>query len=1153
MFKHINHYLKILSKVYHHSKNSVLYLVLVTVLVSQWFLSVQQPSPALAQGTGTWNHSTLSDFSSCGNAVLNGTSVTNASGGEIRLAALIEDYFDGSVINSARWVTGIGNAGYGVPPQIKNGAAVVNSSWISSTLAVTTTDLPLAIEGRARFLDPNGTPGLLGYVDLGLGDVEDVSVTKINDANALLITLENNNVYANDFQPGSFPDTSGRQRSLISGFGWAQFHDFRILVAANQVDYYIDGVFQVSHTLGTPLTAIPLYLWLESPNLGYDFAADWLRLARYPINGQYTSCLIDSGTTTAWGSLAWHADMPASTSVSFETRSSSDGVNWSAWSALGANNTITSPAARYLQYRATLATSDQTLSPEIRQVVVTSASAGATPPTITYLQAVAPSPTTAQISWQANQFVNSRLDYGLTTGLGTVVTDPEFSTNHSINLTGLQTGMLYYYRVTGTNATGQSVQSAILSFTTPTNSLTQTSANDFGLGGSCNVLTRTIVSDASGGEVRLRSNVLEDYFNGTSLDTTQWDGRETDQPGKTYIPPVSGGMVTLFNPGDGARIQSKVKYSRPLAIEFRAGFGFDSDQNVGFSNFSGKWAFAGTSTGAYIYAWSSNNEPYPGTIAQIPEVVINTFNDYRIVWETDRVEFWVNGVLRSTHTKNLTSTMYVQATNFQTATTPVYVDWYRVLSSPPDGQFRSCVFDAGQQVNWDVFSRVAQIPVGTGLSFRIRTSTDGINWSAWSSSVTSQNNILNRPSGRYLQYEVNLTSSNSRLTPLLESVTVSYNNIVLTPPTAEAGGPYSGTSGVPIALDGSTSSGNGPLNYAWDLDADSQFDDAFSAAANYTWNTAGAYTVALLITDTNNLTDTDTATVTVNPSLPPTANAGGPYNGNEGASINLNGSGSTPGSGGPLTYAWDLDADGQFDDAATAAPSYTWSEPGIYNLTLLVTNTLGLTDTDSVSVTVNNLVPVANAGGPYSGSFGASIPLSGNASADPGGGLLNYAWDLDNDGQFDDAFTPTTNYNWSTIGVYSVTLQVSDTQNLTDTDVATVTITGNLSPIAADDTATVSENSSANAIDVLSNDETEVGETLTITAVSQGSNGSVVITGGGSGLAYTPSANYYGMDTFTYTISDGNGGIDTGTVLVTVIENSPPSDNHVIYLPIILW
>ncbi|NJN98414.1 MAG: hypothetical protein HC875_32140 [Anaerolineales bacterium] len=342
------------------------------IFVSPWLLSVQQSSPALAQGGNSWSHTTTQDFNSCG-PVLSNTSVTTAAGGEVRLTALIEDYFDETTLNSTRWITGTGTGGNGIPPRIENGVLLVNRSWISSTTSITQTDLPVAVEGRVRFISPSQIPGIDGFVDVGLGDAANVNVTKSLDSNALFITDANNVVMVNSYQPGYYPDTSGRQRETVTGFDWTQFHDIRIEVASNQVNYYVDGIFQRTHLLSTSLTAIPLHLWFFSLNPNYEFAAEWLRLARYPNSGQFTSCPIDTGATTSWGSLAWQGSTPAGGAVTFETRSSTDALNWSTWESLGASNIVTSPAGRYLQYRTTLTTADQTLSPEIRQVVVTGA------------------------------------------------------------------------------------------------------------------------------------------------------------------------------------------------------------------------------------------------------------------------------------------------------------------------------------------------------------------------------------------------------------------------------------------------------------------------------------------------------------------------------------------------------------------------------------------------------------------------------------------------------------------------------------------------------------------------------------------------------------------------------------------------------------
>jgi hypothetical protein len=58
------------------------------------------------------------------------------------------------------------------------------------------------------------------------------------------------------------------------------------------------------------------------------------------------------------------------------------------------------------------------------------------------------------------------------------------------------------------------------------------------------------------------------------------------------------------------------------------------------------------------------------------------------------------------------------------------------------------------------------------------------------------------------------------------------------------------------------------------------------------------------------------------------------------------------------------------------------------------------------------------------------------------------------------------------------------------------------------------------------------GDTLAVASVTQGSDGTV--TNNGTDVTYTPNADFSGLDSFTYTVSDGNGGTDTATVSVTV-------------------
>jgi len=170
----------------------------------------------------------------------------------------------------------------------------------------------------------------------------------------------------------------------------------------------------------------------------------------------------------------------------------------------------------------------------------------------------------------------------------------------------------------------------------------------------------------------------------------------------------------------------------------------------------------------------------------------------------------------------------------------------------------------------------------------------------------------------------------------------------------------------------------------------------------------------------------------------------------------------------------------------------------------------------------NRIYVLANDNDPDGDSiyiFGVSEPLHG--TADMLGSYISY--------------TPTSGY----IGGDSFTYTLRDEHDATDTATVTIAVnTVNTAPDAVNDFKTVDKDSSNNQIYVLSNDYDFDGDTISINAITIApSHGTATISG--SLILYTPTSGYIGGDSFTYAISDGNGGTDSATVTITVINANP--------------
>jgi PKD repeat protein/glucose/arabinose dehydrogenase len=135
-----------------------------------------------------------------------------------------------------------------------------------------------------------------------------------------------------------------------------------------------------------------------------------------------------------------------------------------------------------------------------------------------------------------------------------------------------------------------------------------------------------------------------------------------------------------------------------------------------------------------------------------------------------------------------------------------------------------------------------------------------------------------------------------------------------------------------------------------------------------------------------------------------------------------------------VSFEWD------FMDGTTstdANPEHTFTEVGVYDVTLTVTDNQGFTNTAIVTVTVAepNTVPTAViTADPLTGTAPLEVSFTGDQSTDDGT-IVSYEWDF-KDGTTATETNPT--HTFTTAGTYDVTLTVTDDQGLTN--VASVTI-----------------------------------------------------------------------------------------------------------------
>ncbi len=339
-----------------------------------------------------------------------------------------------------------------------------------------------------------------------------------------------------------------------------------------------------------------------------------------------------------------------------------------------------------------------------------------------------------------------------------------------------------------------------------------------------------------------------------------------------------------------------------------------------------------------------------------------------------------------------------------------------------------------------------------GLDAEGSTDNVGIAGWAWTFVYDGEPVELSGPTPSFLfelagEYEITLTASDAMGNQGTDVVVVTV--IDITDPEADAGPDLTVDQHQTVGFDGSASTDNvGVAGCTWRFVHAGEEHTLDGITASFVFEEAGVYEVTMTVLDAMGNSDVDHVEVTVRDTTPPVAVAGDDQTVDQYLKAEFDGSASTDNVG-IEEWQWSFEYDGLPAVLEGRVQSFGFDFPGVYEVTLTVTDLAGNSANASLTVTVRDTTrPFARAQGDLTVDAGGKVTFDGSASSD-NVGVVRWVWTFKEGGRTVELEGATVEHTFDEAGEYDVTLTVYDADGNLAFQTFTVTVEGTGWPVWA--------------------------------------------------------------------------------------------------------